>query len=210
MRRTATFNLLQCSGALFGLQVLLNIPVHYPYDMHMRGRPWRTTSAAAPREHLHCSTKQPIAAIGIPARMAGVLRIGIAAAARPSSPSLLRSLPAFLTCSRKAAPRPPIGRGLHTGAGVMSGSSTDFKVRTGRRGAAGPAGAWLASAASSPISTPFAASQEYLFGPWKIAAEEVFVTSPHSFAFVNLKPVRRPGPPATDHAQREPPMLACC
>ena len=25
--------------------------------------------------------------------------------------------------------------------------------------------------------------QEYLFGPWKIAAEEVFVASPHCFAF---------------------------
>jgi hypothetical protein len=25
--------------------------------------------------------------------------------------------------------------------------------------------------------------QEYLFGPWKIAADEVFVTSPHCFAF---------------------------
>lgn len=31
--------------------------------------------------------------------------------------------------------------------------------------------------------------KEYLFGPWKIAAEEVFATSPHCFAFVNLKPV---------------------
>ena len=31
--------------------------------------------------------------------------------------------------------------------------------------------------------------QEYLFGPWKIAADEVFATSPHCFAFVNLKPV---------------------
>lgn len=31
--------------------------------------------------------------------------------------------------------------------------------------------------------------KEYLFGPWKIAADEVFVTSPHCFAFVNLKPV---------------------
>lgn len=31
--------------------------------------------------------------------------------------------------------------------------------------------------------------KEYSFGPWKIAAEEVFVTSPHCYAFVNLKPV---------------------
>lgn len=31
--------------------------------------------------------------------------------------------------------------------------------------------------------------KDYLFGPWPIAASEVFVTSPLSFAFVNLKPV---------------------
>ncbi|PSC73570.1 Bis(5 -adenosyl)-triphosphatase [Micractinium conductrix] len=39
---------------------------------------------------------------------------------------------------------------------------------------------------SSAASADF---KEYLFGPWKIAAEEVFVASPHCFAFVNLKPV---------------------
>lgn len=31
--------------------------------------------------------------------------------------------------------------------------------------------------------------QDYKFGPWDIHASEVFVTSPLSFAFVNLKPV---------------------
>ena len=31
--------------------------------------------------------------------------------------------------------------------------------------------------------------QDYRFGPWSIAAGEVFVTSPLSIAFVNLKPV---------------------
>lgn len=31
--------------------------------------------------------------------------------------------------------------------------------------------------------------KEYFFGPWKIDSDEVFVTSPHCFAFVNLKPV---------------------
>lgn len=31
--------------------------------------------------------------------------------------------------------------------------------------------------------------QDYKFGPWKIDASEVFVTSPLSFAFVNQKPV---------------------
>lgn len=31
--------------------------------------------------------------------------------------------------------------------------------------------------------------QDYKFGPWPIHASEVFVTSPLSFAFVNLKPV---------------------
>lgn len=31
--------------------------------------------------------------------------------------------------------------------------------------------------------------QDYKFGPWPIAADEVFATSPLCFAFVNLKPV---------------------
>ena len=31
--------------------------------------------------------------------------------------------------------------------------------------------------------------QAYRFGPWPIAADEVFATSPHCYAFVNLKPV---------------------
>ncbi|KAL4859429.1 Bifunctional bis(5'-adenosyl)-triphosphatase/adenylylsulfatase FHIT [Chlorella vulgaris] len=31
--------------------------------------------------------------------------------------------------------------------------------------------------------------KEYLFGPWKIDSDEVFTTSQHCFAFVNLKPV---------------------
>lgn len=140
----------------------------------------------------HCNQLgTAIASIGIPARMAVVLRIAIAAAARPSSASLLRSLPAFLACSRKAALRPPIGRGLHSGAVVMS-SSTDFKVRTSRRGPAMAAGGGgcVACKCMAHRSHPQSDSQEYLFGPWKIAAEEVFVTSPHSFAFVNLKPVR--------------------
>ncbi|PRW58343.1 Bis(5 -adenosyl)-triphosphatase [Chlorella sorokiniana] len=39
------------------------------------------------------------------------------------------------------------------------------------------------------MSSSAADFKEYLFGPWKIAADEVFVTSPHAFAFVNLKPV---------------------
>lgn len=32
-------------------------------------------------------------------------------------------------------------------------------------------------------------SQDYPFGPWTIHATEVFLTSPHCYAFVNLKPV---------------------
>lgn len=41
--------------------------------------------------------------------------------------------------------------------------------------------------------------QEYLFGPWKIAAEEVFVTSPHCFAF---------GEPAVSFSSASPWRLA--
>lgn len=42
-------------------------------------------------------------------------------------------------------------------------------------------------------AAPACPFQEYAFGPWPIAADEVFATSPHCFAFVNLKPVVRRG-----------------
>lgn len=45
------------------------------------------------------------------------------------------------------------------------------------------------SGAHAPSTVCPVARQDYKFGPWDIAASEVFVTSPHSFAFVNLKPV---------------------
>lgn len=47
--------------------------------------------------------------------------------------------------------------------------------------------AWLALQGITPVEG--ARLQDYLFGPWTIHASEVFVTSPLSFAFVNLKPV---------------------
>lgn len=46
-----------------------------------------------------------------------------------------------------------------------------------------------ANVAMNSSSSPSSEYQDYNFGPWKIHSTEVFLTTPLSFAFVNLKPV---------------------
>lgn len=119
------------------------------------------------------------------------------------TPRLLaaRPLPArLLGCSRPPA-HAPLASPIHAGAASMSSSAdTDFTVRCQaerrrRQVAAAAAAAGVCvhlfppCIPTWPLCTAPSLQQSYLFGPWPIAAEEVFAASPHCFAFVNLKPV---------------------